>query len=130
ESLAGYAPVGVFDRHGPVGERARVGCGEGPFDGVVDVLQFGCPHIALGGGDVRLVGAVKSEPVRDALTHPIVPLAGVLEGRGVRGDEDVDGGQFTHAVPSRKTVVQSFLMLTTVQPSCAAFASDDSAPLV
>jgi hypothetical protein len=46
-------------------------------------------------------------------------------------DEDVDGGRVGHAAPSvLNTVVQSFFMLTTVQPSCSAVARDFSAALV
>ena len=48
-----------------------------------------------------------------------------------RVDAGVDGGQVGHAPPSvLNTVIQSFLMLTTVQPRCSARTRDCSAALV
>lgn len=78
---------------------------------------------------MRLVGGVEGEPGRDALAHPGVPGAGVLQGVLVGVDEYVDSGQVTHAASFPKTVAQSFFMLTTVQPSSMARARAVSAPL-
>jgi hypothetical protein len=66
------------------------GRGQRRLDGAVDVVQLVRAHVTLEGGDVRLVGRVQSEPVRDALSHPGVPATGVLECRVVRVDKDVD----------------------------------------
>lgn len=47
------------------------------------------------------------------------------------GVKDIYGRQITQAAtPFANTVFQSFFMLTTVQPSSFALASDFSAPLV
>ncbi|MDX6327243.1 MAG: hypothetical protein QOK15_3597 [Nocardioidaceae bacterium] len=79
---------------------------------------------------MRLVGGVQGETVRDALAHPEVLRTRVRERLVVRVDQDVDGGEATHARSFSKTVVQSFFMLTTVQPSSLARGSADSAPRV
>ena len=79
---------------------------------------------------MRLVGGVQGEAIRDAPTHPGVPFARVL--RVARSGLT----RMSMAVRSlirlrgQKTVAQSFFMLTTVQPSSPAAASDASAPFV
>src|SRR5271167_4893562 len=87
------------------------------------------------------MGGVEGVPVRDALAHPRVDLAGVLD-RGLVGvDQDVDRGQVAHgrfssaarrrySSGSAKTVFQSSFMLTTVQPRSAASAMAFSASSV
>lgn len=132
EALAGDAPVRVPDCDRLVRERADVRRCERCRDCVVDGVQVGGAHESLERRDVRLVGVVEREPVRDALAHPGVPRVGVLDRRRVGVDEDVDGGQVAHAAsPSlAKTVVQSSFMLTTVQPNSLALARDFSAALV
>jgi hypothetical protein len=69
--------------------------------------------------------------LRQALEHPRVDRAGTFH-RGLVGVyQHIYRHQVAHATPpSANTVFQSFFMLTTVQPSSFALASDLSAPLV
>jgi hypothetical protein len=121
----------VPDRNGLVAERGDVGRRHGLLDGGVDAIEVRGVHIALQRRDVRVVGVVQGEPVGHALAQPRVDLAGLLQSGVVGVDQDVDGGEVAHAAGScRKTVVQSFFMLTTVQPSSMALARDFSAAWV
>ncbi len=85
------------------------------------------------------VGGVECEPARGAAPHALVEFPGTVQRVLVRIDQDVDGGQLGHGLGSsvkvqsdrdQKMVVQSFFMLTTVQPCSAACVCDASAEVV
>ena len=79
---------------------------------------------------------VQSDPGGDAQRHPPIELPGPGDCGGVGLDHDVDRGQVGQRSASFPVVtvwymlLQSSFMLTTVQPSCSAFASDASAAAV
>ena len=128
ESLARHAPLGVLDRHPSVGEPACIDRRHRRLDGVVHPIQLCRAHVTLEGGDVRLVGGIEGEAVRDTFAHARIPCAGVLEGDLVGVDQHVDRGQAAHARSLPKIEFQSSFMLTTVQPSSPAMRNADSAP--
>jgi len=116
----------------PVGERGHVGRRQRLLDGPVDLIEDRGAHVALQRRDVRPVGRVQDPSRRrgDALKQPRVDPVGALHRGLVRIDLDVDRGQVAHGRLFWKTMLQSFFMLTTVQPSSFALASDFSAALV
>jgi hypothetical protein len=74
----------VPNRDRLVGQRTHVGLSHGLADSLEHAVQVGAANVSLKSRYVWLMGRVDCVPFRDALGHPRVDLAGVLD-RGSSG---------------------------------------------
>src|SRR5438132_12871987 len=72
-------------------QAGHIGAGEDFADGGIDFIQILGEDETLRQGDVRTMGGVKREALRKDLTQTVVGGGRVLDHRGIRLQQDVDG---------------------------------------
>ena len=69
----------------------RLFLGQDFADGLIDLVEIRCLHVPLQTRDVRVMRRVQGEALGEVLAQARVGGLGVLDHRGVRIEQDVDG---------------------------------------